>query len=99
MNRVRPDDREALRSWILERVDHFPSLAIVDARASADEDSDGEPMIILTVHLNPPVDEDDTWPTEALLPLYRAVRAWGREAGYPTGPHVHLQSTRPVDAG
>lgn len=64
-----------------------------------DPDPDGEPVIILAGHLDPPVEEDAIWPTEASLPLNRDVRARGRAAGRSTGPHVHLQSTRPVDVG
>lgn len=91
-------DGEALRSWVMERADSFSPLHIVEASAVADEDSDGHPTFILTLLLEPPPGDDETWPIQDVLALDRAVRRWGLENGYASGPHVHLQSTDPADA-
>lgn len=96
--RLEPDeDVPRLRSWIHERARDFPPLVIVDADVDVDGDDD-EPLLILTLQLAPPA-EAETWPTSAVLQVYRAVREWGRTEGYPSGPHVHLQSTALAEAG
>lgn len=91
-------DGDSLRSWILERVDAFPPLHIVDASSAVDEDSDGEPTFVLTLLLDPPPGEDEPWSLDAVLSVERAVEEWARANGYAVSPHVHLQSTDPADA-
>lgn len=91
-------DIAALTSWILDRVSAFSPLDIVDADVTTDVDPDGNGILVVTLHLNPPAD-DGPWSVPALLKFHEAVTDWVHDAGYVLGPHVHLRDARLAEAG
>lgn len=92
------DDLRAMTHWIVENADRFTPLDIASVDAVFDVDADGDVIIFVTLHLNPP-DDGGPWPMPALLKLYKAVGEWARSAGFSVAPHVHVQTADLAKAG
>lgn len=91
-------DAHALAQWIEDHGRDFVPLEIVSAEGTADGNADGNLIIFVTVSLLAPPG-GGAWSTNDLLKLYEAADRWAYDAGYPIGPHVHLQTATTTLAG
>jgi hypothetical protein len=85
---VLPAEAVALRDWV--KAQQVGSLRVVSARASRDEDANGEKAVFLDVTLPPPEDDADTWPLEDVLALHEVIDRKARDLGFGLQLHVRL---------
>ena len=70
-----------------------PGLQVVDVEARVRDDLDvEEPVLALTVALDDPSPDQETWPLEAVQDLRETIRRKAAEAGLPYALSVQLRS-------